>query len=372
MAATTPLADDLTVVQRILDHIDGETTDRGAECWREPVANYRSADRFSAERALLRRRPVALCPSAALPEPGSFVAREAGGTPLVAVRGSDQRVRVFRNACRHRGAPVAAGSGCQRAFMCRYHGWTYGLDGTLRHVPHEDGFPGLVKASRGLVPVEATEAQGLVFVTQEPDPKRSADLHDLPPLISPRYRLLHTREIEVPVNWKIFVEGFLEGYHIRSTHPQSFYPVQYDNLNVVEQFGPNNRVTFPYRAVEKLRGIEPRERKVDGKLTYVYQLFPNVMVATFPGRIIQIVIEPETVDRSRQITYVLSDREEHDDGLKRGGQLVDAGGTEDREVVCAIQRSLSSGANEFFEFGLFEGAIVHFHRTLHAALGAPA
>jgi len=55
--------------------------------------------------------------------------------------------------------------------------------------------------------------------------------------------------------------------------------------------------------------------------------------------------------------------------LERGGQLVNGGALEDREVACAIQRSLASGANEFFEFGRFEGAIVHFHRTLHAALG---
>ena len=57
----------------------------------------------------------------------------------------------------------------------------------------------------------------------------------------------------------------------------------------------------------------------------------------------------------------------------RGLDLVDAGAAEDRGVACAIQRGLASGANEYFEFGLFEGAIAHFHRTLHAVLngGAP-
>ena len=55
------------------------------------------------------------------------------------------------------------------------------------------------------------------------------------------------------MNWKVLVEQFLEGYHIRTTHKDTFYPLQYDDLNVVETFGPNSRITFPYRNIERLR-----------------------------------------------------------------------------------------------------------------------
>ncbi|MDT9110839.1 Rieske 2Fe-2S domain-containing protein, partial [Escherichia coli] len=90
---------------RILDHIDNETTDLGETCWREPVANYRSPARLDLElERVFRRTPTPFCPSAALLEPGSYVARDAAGVPLLAVRGVDGNVRVFRNACRHRGA----------------------------------------------------------------------------------------------------------------------------------------------------------------------------------------------------------------------------------------------------------------------------
>ncbi|HEU4430774.1 MAG TPA: aromatic ring-hydroxylating dioxygenase subunit alpha, partial [Myxococcota bacterium] len=324
------LADDATVVQRILDHIDRKTTDLGDGTWREPVANYRSPARFAAEiERVMRRSPAAFCPSAALPEVGSWVAREAAGTPLLAVRGSDGRVRAFRNACRHRGMQLAAGAGCARSFVCRYHGWTYGLDGSLRHVPGEHGFPGLDKAARGLTAVDARERQGIVFVTQDAAPGAEEALATLPPLIPASYRLLDASERDVPANWKIVVEGFLEGYHIRSTHPSTFYPIQYDNLNVVERFGCNNRVAFPYQAVEKLRGAPPEARHTDGKLTYVYHLFPNGIVATFPGRIVMVALEPLALDRTRFVTYVLSDRDASDaqagERLKRGGDLVDLG-----------------------------------------------
>jgi phenylpropionate dioxygenase-like ring-hydroxylating dioxygenase large terminal subunit len=370
------LADDQTVVQRLLDHIDNRTTDLSESSWREPVANYRSAERFAAELALvLRRYPIPFCPSVALAEPGSYLARDAAGTPILAVRGTDGQVRAFRNACRHRGTQLTSGAGCEKAFVCPYHGWTYGLDGALRHVPHEYGFLGLDKGERGLVPVACVEQSGIVFVTQDGARPDDGALHTLPPLITSSWRFLAAAEREIPANWKIFTEGFLEGYHIRATHPQTFYPVQFDNLNVVETFGRNSRIAFPYRAINKLRGVPPAERSVEGKLTYVYHLFPNAMVATFPANIFLVVLEPLAIDRTNLITYVLGKATDGDGGQEatteattRGLNLVDAGAAEDRAVACGIQRGLASGANEFFEFGRFEGAIGHFHRTLRAAL----
>src|SRR5262245_43727452 len=220
-----PLLSDAAVIERVLGHIQNGTTDTSEGCWREPVANYRSQPRLDAELALLRRLPAAFCPSAALPEAGSYLAREAAGTPLLVVRGNDGRVRAFRNACRHRGMQVASGSGCAAAFSCRYHGWTYGLDGALRHVPHAEGFPGLDKARHGLVPVTAVERGGLVWVSQCGEPGDFAALDDFPELLGKDQRLIETRsEFTVPANWKVFLEGFLEGYHIKTTHPTSFLP----------------------------------------------------------------------------------------------------------------------------------------------------
>ncbi len=374
----TLLLDDQSVAQRIFDHIDNRTTDRSEASWREPVENYRCQRRFTAEiERVLRRYPTPFCPSAALAESGSYVARDAAGAPILAVRGSDGRARAFRNACRHRGAQLADGAGCQKAFVCSYHGWTYGLDGRLRHVPHEDGFPGLDKSARGLAPVETSEMSGLVFVTQDeprPDkaPLNDPRLVDLHELIAPGQRLLATTEQDVAANWKIVVEGFLEGYHIRSTHRETFYPIQFDNLNVVETFGRNSRIAFPYQRINKLRDLPPAERNVDGMLTYVYHLFPNTVVATFPNNIALVVVEPLAIDRSKLITYTLTDRGDHDiDGLEavnRSRDFLQAGTVEDRDVAVAVQRGLQSGANQFFEFGHFEGAISHFHRSLDAAL----
>jgi phenylpropionate dioxygenase-like ring-hydroxylating dioxygenase large terminal subunit len=246
------------------------------------------------------------------------------------------------------------------------------LDGALRHVPHEHGFPGLDKGSRGLVPVTCVERSGLVFVAQDGGVSTDGSLRALPPLIAPELGVLSTTEREVAANWKILVESFLEGYHIRSTHAQTFYPVQFDNLNVVETFGANSRVTYPYRAINKLRDRPQAEWTVAGKLTYVYHLFPNAIVATFPANLVLVILEPIAIDRTLFVTYVLGSRGASDGPPRASGsggsQLLDAGGAEDIAISLAIQRGLASGANEYFEFGRFEAAIAHFHRCLDAAI----
>jgi phenylpropionate dioxygenase-like ring-hydroxylating dioxygenase large terminal subunit len=371
------LLDDRGVAQRVFDHIEAGTTDLCDGLWREPVENYRSKQRLDAEiERVLRRTPAVFCPSAALPEPGSYVARDAAGTPLVVVRGADGQVRGFRNACRHRGTQVAEGSGCAKAFVCRYHGWTYGLDGRLDFVPHEHGFPGLDRESHGLVAVHVREKGGLVFVTQDPAGRDDAELDALPELIGKDQRLFASRESRVPANWKIFLEGFLEGYHIRSTHPKTFFPYGFDNLNLVEYFGRNSRVTFPFQRIRKLADLPPEERRVEGAVTYVHQVFPNAVVVVLSHHTLTSVLEPVSVDETRLVSFALTNRPASDPDAVAAAQrdaafVNQTGGAEDLAVVCSIQKSLASGANDVFTYGRFEGAIAHFHRHLDAALSAP-
>lgn len=373
----TSLADDQQVVRKVLAHIRQGTTDLAPAVWHEPVDHYRSPAILDVElQQVMRRLPTPFCPSAALAQPGDYVARDAAGTPLLAVRGKDGVVRAFRNACRHRGMQVASGSGNAAAFACRYHGWTYALDGQLRQLPGEAGFPGLDKACHGLVPVAVEERLGLVFITQDAPLPPDASLDALPPLIGPGWDVLAARERVVEANWKVMLEGFIEGYHIRSTHRESFYPYGFDNLNLIEPFGRNCRVTYPFKRLRKLADVPPAEWRVDGLLTYVYHLFPNTLVTVLSRHTNLVVLEPMGVDRTREINWTLGDVQGADDEA-RAAVLRDAdfvrevGAAEDREVIAAIQKSLGSQANEHFTFGLYEGALSHFHRTLTGLRAAP-
>jgi len=369
----SPLLSDAEVIERVLSHIDNGTTDEGDLLWQEPTSNYHSQARLDAELQLMRQVPTVFCPSAALPDPGCYVARSAAGTPLVVVRGSDGIVRGFRNACRHRGMQVAQGTGCAKVFVCSYHGWAYRLDGRLSHIPHDRGFPQVNKEDFSLVAVHVEERHGLVFVTQDKPVGRGA-LENLFDLISPEQELFEASEKVDDVNWKLNAEATLEGYHIKPTHPETFYPYGYDNLTVVELFGLNSRVTFPFRRIEKLRDVPPDERRIDGLVTYTYQLYPNVTVAVLSSHTSISIAEPITPTQTRFITYRLTNRDTPDRSETREEKLTRAkrdssfvaeqGLVEDQAAVQAIQMGLRSGANEHFTYGRFETGIAHFHKTL--------
>ncbi len=379
------VADDVEIARRILAHIDAGTTDEGPS-WREPVDNYLNPARFAEELRVLRTTPSVFVPAAAIPNPGDHVERTVFGTPLFAVRGRDRRARVFRNACRHRGFALVEGAGCAHALVCRYHGWTYRLDGALSHVPHAEAFPGLDMSARGLVEVDSREVDGLIVIgalDPGPDGRDGADeamewLSDGSPWrdkLVPAERLVYVESTARAMNWKVLVEQFLEGYHIRSTHKDTFYPVQYDDLNVVEVFGPNSRITFPYRNIERLRDRPESAWTTNARVTYLYQLFPNVMLATFPDLISMVVVDPVAVDHSVLTTYSMvrpavaerdSIRSPHD--LAGAGSFIGQGLVEDNEMSAGVQRGLRSGANAFLEFGRHESAIGHFHATLSERL----
>ena len=140
--SSTSLLDDQQAIERIFTHIDNGTTDLGDTVWRQPVEHYHSQERFDAEMAMLRSRPVPFCPSAAIPDKGSYIARQSAGTPLVVVRGKDGQVRAFINACRHRGMQVASGSGCSHVPLSApiMHGFIT-LTASLKLFQVRRGFP---------------------------------------------------------------------------------------------------------------------------------------------------------------------------------------------------------------------------------------
>jgi phenylpropionate dioxygenase-like ring-hydroxylating dioxygenase large terminal subunit len=272
--------------------------------------------------------------------------------------------------------------------VCRYHGWTYRLDGSLSHVPHAEAFPDLDMDTRGLVEVDSREVDGLIIIgplqqpatdawRQQADAAMTAltDGSQWRDKLLPADRLVAVRPTPRPMNWKVLVEQFLEGYHIRSTHKDTFYPIQYDDLNVVELFGPNSRITFPYRNIERLRDRPESTWSVNHRVTYVYHLFPNVMVATFPNQVLVITVDPIDIDHSTVTLYAMvtpevTQRASTDPDAATGARdLLNEGGVEDNEMSEGVQRGLHAGANTFVEFGRHESAIGHFHANLDDRLG---
>ncbi len=160
-------------------------------------------------------------------EPGDWIATDIAGHRLIMVRGSDGALRVFHNVCRHRAGPLVRGAAgnCGEALVCGYHGWRYALDGRLRAATGFGAARNFDPRDFGLFEVRCEIWRGLVFVTMASEPGELADL------VAPLDRLLTARGLEISgpqirrshplqCDWKVYVENYLEGYHIDAVHPE--------------------------------------------------------------------------------------------------------------------------------------------------------
>ena len=213
------------------------------------------------------------------------------------------------------------------------------------------------------------EQGGLVYVCIE-EPFDQGALGNMPQIIKDDQKIFDSSEYSQAFNWKLNIEATMEGYHIKPTHEKTFYPYGYDNLNIVETFGLNSRITFPFRRIEDLRNIAEEKRDITGKVTYVYSVFPNCTVAFLSDHISVVISEPVSPTETQYFSYRLgqfsgNETEEDIERMRRDARFVtETGLEEDNAVVAGIQDGLKSAANTHFIYGLYEKAIVHFLKNL--------
>ncbi|HUN51663.1 MAG TPA: aromatic ring-hydroxylating dioxygenase subunit alpha [Candidatus Sulfotelmatobacter sp.] len=172
---------------------------------RLPPAAYAEADYFQREKRNLFAREW-LCFGAAgqLAAPGAFISHALGGWPIIALRGEDGTVRGFRNVCRHQQMPlVEQPAGRCTELRCRYHGWTYDLQGALIRTPDKYPPPEPMRQI-GLQPIDLKEQAGLLFSRLEPGGTAA------PPALAPDQRRFHAAvQTDVDANWKALAEVLL-------------------------------------------------------------------------------------------------------------------------------------------------------------------
>jgi len=151
-----------------------------------PYSWYTDDELVRCERSLIFARSWQYAGRAAqVAQPGSFLATDAGGIPIVVTRDDDGELRAFLNVCRHRGAVLTEGCGRRSTVQCHYHAWTYGLDGSLLAAPGSKLEPDFDPSQFSLFPVQVDTWGPFVFVNPdlEADPL-SATLGTLPQLVA--------------------------------------------------------------------------------------------------------------------------------------------------------------------------------------------
>ncbi|MFU2325056.1 aromatic ring-hydroxylating oxygenase subunit alpha [Pseudomonas sp. NFX98] len=211
-----------------------------------PIERYTSASFHAREMGAMWSKVWQMaCHTSDIPEVGDYITYEIGSRSVVVVHVADGVLKAYPNACLHRGMQLVDGQGRSPAFTCRFHGWSWNLDGSIRRIPERWDFPQTEQRKMCLKSIGLAIWGGFVFINFDPDAQpfdefigelpehfRSAPLED-------RRIAVHVARV-MPANWKVAMEAFLESYHVSPTHPQSVtvseyaetqYDVYGDNLS---------------------------------------------------------------------------------------------------------------------------------------------
>jgi len=372
--------------QRLLGEIDGRTSPdwQADEAGLDPGL-YIDPTRFARERErLFRRMPLCLGPVDQLREPGSVMAREICGVPVLITRTRDSHTKVFLNVCRHRGARLVIDDGepCKRqSLVCPYHGWTYRLDGSLAGLPRAEAFPTLEKHLLGLRELPSEVRHGMIWAVLDPGaaaPDMAAFLgpvdRDLDAIDLGRHRLYRQHAIKRAANWKLIVEAFLEIYHLTRLHAATIGPFFPDAVSVSDTLGPHIRFLAARERTAEIRDLPPERWSPQHHGTLVHFVMPGSLFIYHPDYISHLGLFPSAPDETLFVHSMLIPDVPADERAEahwaRSFELIDGGvfNSEDLPTCEQIQRGMGSGANERLIVGRLEQNLRRFHVSVEAAL----
>lgn len=352
---------------------------------RRPVSNFVSDEYWAKEReTIFRNKPISILPSAALPEPGSVLAHDGYGVPLLITRDKGGKVHIFLNACTHKGAMLVEECTVRKwsTVSCPFHAWTYGLDGRLIGVPREETLLDFDKKSRPLAELPSHECGGIIWGIL--NPKAEADFsllsdqitEDLEHLGLTTWVKYGHRRFEIDANWKLVMEPFLEGYHVQRLHVNSIGPQGLDFFDdivpKVERFGPHIR-QISGRGKYTPDILEKPDANIRSHVTIVYNLFPNTVVITSPYYISVMIMMPTASGKTNVDYYMLTETAPDNPKAeelyaKSFAVIQDVFGNEDFKASATCHRGLMTGAIPDVIYTGMEEAIPRFYEGIEAIM----
>ena len=190
-----------------------------------PGAVYRDADHYEQEiRQIFLKSWLYVGHQSQIPARGDYFLFEMAGESVIVARNNDGQINAMLNVCRHRGSRICdQAQGHEARFVCRYHGWTYGLDGSLRAASQTP--PGFDRALYGLRRVHTRVFVGLIFINFDADPVPFDAIADdmaapMAPYQLEHSKVAHRQNYPIASNWKLAIENYCECYHCGPAHPE--------------------------------------------------------------------------------------------------------------------------------------------------------
>jgi choline monooxygenase len=211
---------------------------------------------------------------------GDVLPSQILGEPVIVVRDRDE-LKAFYNVCKHRGGPIATEAENCKMLQCKYHGWTYKLDGSLRGVPKFKYAELFDKKDYGLSPIPLELWNGFIFIRlgpeKEPLSKHITGISEaIDPLCLSDFVFHHRVTYPMGCNWKVYADNYLEGYHIPHVHPELCELLDMDNYKTVVN---DWQILQDSPLIDK----ESIYQGGDEKAWYFF-VYPNMMLNILPGR----------------------------------------------------------------------------------------
>jgi phenylpropionate dioxygenase-like ring-hydroxylating dioxygenase large terminal subunit len=243
-----------------------------------PASWYRSDNLYELERrAIFSRRWILISHQLRFTKPGDWVRFEVAGFPIFIVRDRSGKINGFHNFCRHRAFPVVTeDKGTSQILACKYHGWSYGLNGNLTKAPGYQGMKNFDKSVNGLLSIHThIDANGFIWInldaSKEPEVQWSDDFlgadtqERFKHFNFKDYHFDHTWSMSGEYNWKVLGDNYNECYHCPLTHPDTFQMSDFDLYAVEGERG----------YLQHFAGTRPEQEEASGIKFVSTYYFPN-------------------------------------------------------------------------------------------------
>jgi choline monooxygenase len=294
-----------------------------------------------------------------LETPGQFISSTVAGEPVVVVRGNDGVLRAFYNVCRHHAAAVVT-QPCGRASLlhCPYHGWNYGLDGSLKGMPEFEGVENFDRSQNGLIPIRVETWECFVFINLDdhaaPLSTFLGRLVDrVAPLAVAKLHYFDRRSYEIHCNWKVYVDNYLDGgYHVPHLHKGLSSVLDYKQYTIENEdryclqsspmVAPTESDSTEAASSEDIATGASRK----GDRAWYFWQYPNLMINCYEGYMDTNVVIPLDVDHCRVIfDFYFADigeasRAYNEQSVNVGNRVQE----EDLGICEDVQRGLKSRA----------------------------
>jgi choline monooxygenase len=307
--------------------------------------------------------------------PGQYLTAEVAGEPVLVVRGQDKILRGFFNVCRHHAAAVMTEAcGTAARLQCPYHGWTYGLDGSLKGVPDFENVENFDRKQNGLLPLSVGIWEKFVFVHLDPDPMLLEEflgemVSQFKPLDLESLHYAGRREWIIDCNWKVFVDNYLDGgYHVPYLHKGLNSILSYTDYTITN----GERFCLQSSPIDSSAGDQMTASVRQGQALY-YWLYPNFMLNWYEGYLDTNLVVPLGIDKMKVIfEFYFNDvgpaaTERNRTSMDVSERIQD----EDHSICVSVQRGLKSRAYGAGRLSVRREAGENlFHKLLYADLSA--